>query len=353
LVIGSKINIMKAKNVLTVALLGVTATVFGQGVDPSMDPHIDPQVRVFLKGLNEASKGQTPIYHLKGTGPADALTALQDKTPLDMSGVEVTQRTITQDGVSVPIHVMRPAGIEGVLPVIVFYHGGVWLVGNYDNHKRLVRDLVVGTKAVAVFVDYTLIPEAKFPTQINQAYAALKWVAGHGAEINVDPSRMAIAGNSVGGNMAAAIALMDKDKGGPKLRMELLLYPAVGADFESGSYKAYGHDRFLTTDFMKYGYSLYAPDLQTRKNPYCVPMSATIDQLKGLPYTLIQVAENDPLRDEGEAYGKRLREAGVACTVTRYDGLIHDFQVLNAINDVPAVQTSIKQAVNELTLALK
>lgn len=344
---------MKIKQFLVVALLGVAATASAQKTDPGTDPHIDPQVRVFLKGLNEAGKGQPPIYKLPGSGPADALTALQDKTPVDMSGVEVTQRTITEDGVSVPIHIMRPAGQQGVLPVIVFYHGGVWLVGNYDNHKRLVRDLVVGTNAVAVFVDYTLIPEAKFPTQINQAYAALKWVGEHGSEINVDPSRMAIAGNSVGGNMAAAIALMDKDKGGPALRMELLLYPAVGADFETGSYKAYGHDRFLTTDFMEYGYDLYAPDLQTRKNRYCVPMMATTEQLKGLPYTLIQVAENDPLRDEGEAYGRKLREAGVVCTVTRYNGLIHDFQVLNAINNVPAVQTSIKQAVNELTIALK
>ena len=344
---------MKLKQFLTAALLGVAATASAQKIDPSVDPHIDPQVRVFLKALNEAGKGQTPIFKLPGSGPADALTALQDKTPVDMSGIEVTQRTITEDGVTVPVHIMRPAGASGVLPVIVFYHGGVWLVGNYENHKRLVRDLVVGTNAVAVFVDYTLIPEAKFPTQINQAYAALKWVGEHGAEINVDPSRMAIAGNSVGGNMAAAIALMDKDKGGPALRMELLLYPAVGADFETGSYKMYGHDRFLTTEFMEYGYDLYAPDLQTRKNRYCVPMMATTEQLKGLPYTLIQVAENDPLRDEGEAYGRKLREAGVISTVTRYNGLIHDFQVLNAINDVPAVQASIKQAVDELKNALK
>src|SRR5262249_28026283 len=154
---------MKAKKFLTMALLGAAVTVSAQQINPGGDPHIDPKVRVFLKGLNEATKGQPPIYKLKGTGPADALTALQDKTPLDMSGVEVTQRTITQDGISVDIHIMRPAGASGVLPVIVFYHGGVWLVGNYENHKRLVRDLVVGTNAVAVFVDYTLIPEARFP----------------------------------------------------------------------------------------------------------------------------------------------------------------------------------------------
>ncbi|HTI94751.1 MAG TPA: alpha/beta hydrolase [Puia sp.] len=335
------------------ALLGTGVSASAQKIDAAVDPNIDPEIRVFLKGLNAASKGQTPIYKLPGSGPADALTALQDKTPVDMSGVEITSRTITMNGTTVPIHIVRPEAAQGMLPVIIFYHGGVWIVGNFDNHKRLVRDLVVGTGAVAVFVDYSLLPEAKYPTQINQAYATLEWVAAHGAEINADPTRIAIAGNSVGGNMAAAIALMAKDKGGPALRMELLMYPAVGANFETGSYKEFANDRFLTRDFMEFGYDLYAPKPEQRKDRYVVPMAATVDQVKGLPYTLIQTAENDPLRDEGEAYGKKLREAGVICTVTRYGGLIHDFQVLNAINKVPAVQASLVQACTELKNALK
>ncbi|MDP9079039.1 MAG: alpha/beta hydrolase [Bacteroidota bacterium] len=344
---------MKLKQILTVALLGIAGTVSAQKTDPSVDPHIDPQIRTFLKGLNAASKGQVPIYKLPGNGPAEALVSLQNQTKVDMSGIEVSQRTITQDGVTVSIHIVKPEDAKGVLPVIVFYHGGVWIVGNYENHKRLVRDLVVGTKACVVFVDYTLLPKAKFPTQVNEAYAALKWVAAHGSEINVDPSRIAVAGNSVGGNMSAAIALMAKAKSGPALRMELLLYPAVGADFQTASYKAYGNDRFLTTAFMQFGYALYTPNAETRKNPYAVPMAATTAQLKGLPYTLIQTAENDPLRDEGEAFGRKLKEAGVKCTVTRYDGLIHDFGLLNAINTDPGVQASIRQAVDELKFALK
>ena len=335
------------------ALLATGASASAQKIDPSIDPNIDPPIRAFLKQVNEAGKGKTPLYKLPGSGPADGLTALQDKTPVDMSGVEITQRTISMDGISVSIHIVRPQGVGGTPPVFVFCHGGVWIVGNFDNHKRLVRDLVVRSKAVAVFVDYTLLPEAKYPTQINQAYATLKWVAQHGAEINIDPSRIAIAGNSVGGNMAAAIALMSKDKGGPAIRMQLLLYPAVGANFETGSYKAFADDRFLTRDFMEFGYNLYAPDLKTRKDRYVVPMEATIDQLKGLPPTLIQTAENDPLRDEGEAYGKKLREAGVDCTVTRYVGLIHDFQVLNALNQLPGVQASLEQASAQLSKALK
>jgi acetyl esterase/lipase len=344
---------MKLKQLLVLALVGISSAVSAQSINPSIDPHIDPQIRVFLKALNDGSKGQTPVYELPGSGPADAITGLQNQTNVDMSGIEVTQRMITQDGVTVSVHIIRPAGVQEKLPVIMFYHGGVWIVGNYDNHKRLVRDLVVGTQAVVVFVDYTLLPKAIFPTQVNQNYAALKWVAAHGAEINVDATRIAVSGNSVGGNMAAAIAMMAKDQGGPALRMELLLYPAVGADFQTASYKAYGNDRFLTTAFMQFGYNLYTPNLEARKNRYAVPMAATVDQLKGLPYTLIQTAENDPLRDEGEAFGQKLKEAGVDCTVTRYNGMIHDFGLLNAINTVPGVQASLRQAVTELKYALK
>lgn len=334
-------------------LLSTAVAATAQHVDPATDLRIDPVIRNFLKKLNAASEGKTPIYELPGTGPADALTALQDETPVDMSGVDVTERTITQDGVTVGIHIVKPTGATGPLPVIVFYHGGVWIVGNFENHKRLVRDLVVGTGAVAVFVDYSLLPGSVYPTQINQAYAALTWVARHGSDINVDPTRIAVAGNSVGGNMAAAIALMAKDKGGPVLRMQLLMYPAVGDNFNNGSYTEFANGRFLTRDFMIFGYDLYAPNAEQRKNRYVVPMEATVEEMKGLPYALIQTAENDPLRDEGEAYGHRLREAGVACTICRYGGLIHDFQVLNAINQVPGVQSSILQASVELKNALK
>jgi acetyl esterase/lipase len=344
-------NLIKGAALL--AAICFNLKVSAQSADPARDPRIDPEIRTFLKGVNAAGKGKTPIYKLPGNGPADALTALQGQTKVDMSGVEVTQKTITEDGVSVPVHIIKPEGAKGKLPVMIFYHGGVWIVGNYENHKRLVRDLVVGTNAAAVFVDYTLLPHAKYPTQINQAYATLKWVAAHGEEIGVDPTRIALVGNSVGGNMAAAIALMAKDKKGPAIRMEALLYPAVGADFNTASYLAYANGRFLSRDFMIFGYNMYAPSLQTRKDRYAVPMAATVAELKGLPRTLIQTADNDPLRDEGEAYGRKLREAGVDCAVTRYMSLIHDFQVLNGINKVPGVQASIRQACLEIKDALK
>jgi len=344
---------MRIKHIATVALLGFTVSASAQKIDASIDPHIDPQVRAFLKDLNAASKGKTPIYKLPGTGPSDALTGLQNQTPVDLSGVEISSRTITQDGITVPVHIVRPQGATGKLPVLIFYHGGVWLAGSFENHKRFVRDLVVGTNTVAVFPDYSLIPEAKYPTQINQAYAALKWVAAHGDELNADVSRIAVAGNSVGGNMSAAIALMAKDKNGPAIRIQVLFYPAVGANFNTESYKEFANDRFLTRAFMQYGWDLYAPDAATRKDRYAVPLEATIEQLKGLPTTLIQTAENDPLRDEGEAYGRKLSEAGVNSTTVRYLGMIHDFGLLNAINKVPAVQQSLQDAIHAINEALK
>jgi acetyl esterase len=339
---------MKSKITLLLLSLGLSFNALAQRGDPSVDPQIDPQIRVFLKGLNDAGRGKTPLYLLPGKGPGNALTGLQNQTQVDMSGVEITDKTITMDGLSVPVHIIRPDGKSGKLPVLLFIHGGVWIAGNWDNHKRLARDLAVGSGAIVVFPDYTLIREAKFPTQLNQCYATLKWIAAHGDEINADGSRIAIAGNSVGGNMTAATCLMDKDKNGPPIRFQLLLYPSVDANFQTGSYTQFANDRFLSRAFMQYGFSFYEPNLKARNNRYVAPLKATVAQLKGLPPTLIITSENDPLRDEGEAYGHKLREAGVDCTTVRYIGMIHDFQLLNAINKVPAVQASLRQAYLEL-----
>ncbi len=335
------------------ALLGMHIGATAQQIDASKDPGIDPAIRPFLKELNAAGKNATPLWLLPGKGPSEGLTGLQNKTQVDMSGVDITQRTITEDGVEVPIYIVRPSGAQDILPVIMFFHGGVWIAGNFENHKRLVRDLVVNTKSVGVFVDYTFIREAKFPTQINQAYAATKWVAEHGSEIQADGSRIALAGNSVGGNMTAAVALMARDKGAPAIRFQALLYPALDANFETPSYKAFANDRFLSRAFMQYGWSMYAPDAATRKERYAAPLQATIEQLKGVAPALIQTAENDPLRDEGEAYGRKLREAGVECITVRYNSMIHDFQLLNALNQLPAVQASLRQLYTELTLHLQ
>jgi acetyl esterase len=314
------------------------------------DPRIDPQVRSFL---GEVNKDPAPFWTLPGDQVRAVLTGLQAKTPVDLSGVIISEKTISENGQTVKLYIMKPEHAAGRPPVLLFIHGGVWIAGDFENHKRLVRDLVVGSGAAAVFVEYTPIPEAVFPTQIEQTYAAAKWVAEHGAQIGVDGSRMAVAGNSVGGDMTAALTLMAKDRGGPNLRLQVLLIPATDTDFQTQSYNDFDTGRFLPRAFMQFGWDIYAPDEKTRNNPYAVPMRATVDQLRGLPPALVITAENDPLRDEGEAYARKLKEAGVPVTATRYNGTIHDFVLLNGINQVPSTQAALRQASEAIRDALK
>jgi acetyl esterase len=309
--------------------------------DPSTDPRIDPQVREFLSELN---KDSSPFWELAQPQPQDILTGLQNKTPVDMSGVTTVEKTITQDGKSVKIYIMTPDNVTGKPGVLFFIHGGVWIVGNFQNHQRLLRDLVVGSGQVGVFVEYTSLPAAKYPTQLDECYAALKWVASHASEFGADGSRIAVAGNSVGGNMSAALTLMTKDRRGPKITYQVLLIPATDASVDTGSYQEFGTGRFLARAFMKYGWDLYAPGAKLRDNPYVSPLRASNEELKGLPPALVITSENDPLRDEGEAYARKMKAAGVEVTAVRYNGVIHDFVLLNAICHVPEVEAAIQQA---------
>jgi acetyl esterase/lipase len=326
-----------------IALALIGATVISQPTfaqDVATDSHLAPQVRDFLVDLN---KNSAPFWELPQPQPQDILTGLQNKTAVDMSGVKTTQRTITADGRSVKLYIMAPEHAAAKPGVLFFIHGGVWIAGSYANHQRLLRDLVVGSGQVGVFVEYTPLPQAKFPTQLDESYTALQWVAGHAGELGADGSRIAVVGNSVGGDMAAAISLMAKDRGGPKIRYQVLLIPATDASVDSASYQTYATDRFLPRAFMKYGWDLYAPDAKTRDNPYVSPLRASQEQLKGLPPALVITAENDPLRDEGEAYARKLAAAGVDVTAVRYNGTIHDFVLLNALRHVPSTEAALEQ----------
>jgi acetyl esterase/lipase len=267
---------------------------------------------------------------------------------VDLSGIEVTERTITQGGYTVPLHLVRPAGVPGDLPVFIFVHGGGWILGDFPTHQRMVRDLVVLSGCTAVFVNYTRTPEAGFPQAINEIYAACQWVNHHCREIGVDHQRMAIVGNSVGGNMSTVTTLMAKEKNGPRFRLQILMWPIVDSDFETGSYKQFGKDRFLTTSLMQWMYDMYIPDPEKRRDIYASPLRATVEQLQGLPPALIQVAENDILRDEGEAYGRKLDQAGVPVTTVRYNGVIHDFGLLNGLAYIPQTRSLFVHAAAEL-----
>lgn len=320
-------------------------------LEVAADPRLSSGVKAFLKALN--SGDGPPLETLPPLEAREVLVNAQASVQVDLSGIEESEKTITIDGYTIKLNVVRPKGVKGKLPVFIFIHGGGWVLGDYPTHKRMVRDLVVLSGLAGVFVNYTRTPDARYPQAVNEIYAATKWVAEHGEEIGVDGKNLAVVGNSVGGNMTAVTALKAKEKGGPVIKLQIMMWPIVDANFETESYKRFGEKRFLTTPLMKWMYDLYTTDPKERKEIYASPLQATVEQLKGLPPALIQVAESDVLRDEGEAYGRKLDEAGVKVTTVRYNGMIHDFGLLNGLAMEPATRSLFEQAAAELKKYLR
>ncbi len=320
-------------------------------IDPAENPTVERHVRAFLKALN--SSGGKPLETMSPADARQVLVGAQASVKLELAPCDIEDRKITQDGIEVPITIVRPAGRKEKDPVFMFFHGGGWILGDFPTHERFVRDLVADSGLPAVFVNYTPSPEAHYPTAINQAYAATKWVAKNGDEINVDGKRLAIVGNSVGGNMTAVIALKAKAEGGPALKCQVMFWPVTDANFETASYNQYEEGYFLTKPMMKWFWDAYTTDSKQRKEIYASPLQTTTDQLTGLPPAMIQTAGNDVLRDEGEAYARKLDEAGVDVTAVRYEGLIHDYGLLNALSEVPAVRDALHQAAEMLRKHLK
>ena len=248
--------------------------------------------------------------------------------------------------------IFRPDGVEGPLPVILYIHGAGWVFGNNHTHDRLARELAAGVRAAVVFPDYSLSPEARYPTAVNENYAIAHWVLEHGAEHGLDASRIAVAGDSVGGNMAAALTLMAKQRGDLPLAGQVLFYPVTDAAFDTGSYQQFAEGYFLRRDAMQWFWDQYTTDEAERAEITASPLRATTEQLTGLPPALVITAEADVLRDEGEAYANKLRAAGVDVTALRYQGIIHDFVMLNALRGTNAAEAAITQAVGFLREAL-
>jgi acetyl esterase len=339
------------KNIATVVILNVMIAIASITVsnaqikDWRTDDHLAPEVKDFLKGLNTGGPG------LETLSAADARMVLvnaQKSVKFDYSDITESEKTIKADGMTIKLNIVRPARAKGILPVFIFIHGGGWVLGDYPTHKRMVRDLAVGSGAVGVFVNYTRTPDAQYPVAINEIYAATKWVSQHGTEIGVDGKRLGVIGNSVGGNMTAVTSILAKQRKGPEIKVAVMMWPIVDANFETESYKMFGADRFLTTPLMKWMYDMYIPDASKRADILASPLHATVDQLRGLPPTLIQVAENDVLRDEGEAYGRLLLEAGVKATTVRYNGVIHDWGLLNGLAHIQQTKDLFTQASAEL-----
>lgn len=319
-------------------------------IDYATDPAIETHTKAFLKALN--SGGGKPMEQMNPAEARAVLEGAQKSVEVDLSGIDVSEKSIVQDGLTVKLYIIRPTGNTEKLPVFMFFHGGGWVLGDFPTHKRFVRDLVVYSGLACVFVEYTRSPEAKYPVAINEAYAATKWVSEHGSEINVNGKKLAIAGNSVGGNMTAAVALMARDRKGPELKFQLLFWPVTDSDFETASYNQYADSRFLTKNMMIWFWDNYMP-VDGRNEKYASPLKASLEELKGLPPALVQTAENDVLRDEGESYARKMDEAGVNVTRIRVGGMIHDYGLLNPLANVPAVQSALRAAAAELKNALR
>lgn len=260
-----------------------------------------------------------------------------EKLPVDI------QDKVIEGGPSghVAIRLLRPKNVTSKLPVILYIHGAGWVFGNAHTHDRLIRELAVGTEACVVFPKYSLSPEAKYPTAIEEIYAVLQWIADNGEENGFDTDRLYVAGDSVGGNMTAAITLMAKERSGPRIHKQLLFYPVTDSSMDSESYKEFATGYFLRQDGMAWFWEQYVAKSQDKEDIYASPLRATTAQLAGLPQALIITAEADVLRDEGEAYANKLREAGVHVTAARFQGIIHDFVMLNALANTAAARGAI------------
>jgi acetyl esterase len=314
------------------------------------DPRLSPGTKTFLAALN--GSGGAPLETLTPETARGVLALAQAAEKVDHFGIDESQHAIHAGEFKLILDVVRPAGLHGPLPGFVFVHGGGWVLGDYPTHRRLVRDLVVRSGYAAAFVNYTRTPEARYPQPVEEVYAATKWVAEHGAEIGIDGSRLAIVGSSVGGNMSTVTCILAKERGGPAIKQQILLWPIVDHDFETASYRAFGEQRFLTRSLMMWMYDLYTTDPAQRREIHASPLRATIEQLRGLPQALIVVAENDILRDEGEAYGRKLAEAGVEVATVRFDGMIHDFGMLNGLAREPGTLAMVDLAAARLRLVL-
>jgi acetyl esterase len=316
----------------------------------SKSPVLEPHTQAFIDAL--AAQGGEPLYKLSYSAARKVLEDLQ-AAPVEKLPADIEEKVLPVGPTGeVPVRIYRPQESKGPLPVVMYFHGGGWVLGSKNTHDRLLRDLTNATNAAFVFVSYTPSPEAQFPVSIEQAYAATTYVAEHGRELNLDTTRLAVAGDSVGGNMTAAVTLLAKERKTPAISYQVLFYPVTDANFDTASYQEFANGPWLTKLAMLWFWDAYAPKASDRKTITASPLQATTAQLAGLPPALIIVDENDVLRDEGEAYVRKLIAAGVEVTALRALATCHDFVMLNPLAATPATRVAIRLAANKLSEAL-
>jgi acetyl esterase/lipase len=291
------------------------------------------------------------LYELGPDGARKVLDDIQ-AAPIEKPQVDETWITVPAEVGAVPVRIVKPLGATGPLPVVLYVHGGGWVLGNAGTHDRLVRELAVGTNAALVFVEYDRSPEAHYPVAIEQAYATARWIVHEGHPQGLDGSRLAVAGDSVGGNMTAALTLLAKQRGDVTFVHQSLYYPVTDAAQDTDSYHEFADGPFLTAKGMAWFWDAYLPERDKRSEITASPLRASLDQLAGLPEAFVIVDENDVLRDEGEAYARKLTEAGVRTTSVRFNGIIHDFLMLNPVRGTAATTAALEQAIHILRKAL-
>jgi acetyl esterase len=297
------------------------------------------------------AKGGLKIYELSVEDARAVTAAAQVKHARKLPAIIEDLAIPVEPKRQVSIRVVRPVGTNRRLPVVMFFHGGGWVLGDKHTYDCLLRQIAIGAKAAVIFVDYQRSPEVKFPVAIEEAYAATKYIAESGRKLKLDPSHLALFGDSAGGNMVAAVTLLIKERGGPKIDLQVLFYPVTDANFKTASYRAFASGYLRSPRAMEWFWDHYLPDKTARKQPTASPLQASVEQLKGQPQALIITSEFDLLRDEGEAYAHKLIEAGVQVTAVRYLGTIHNFVTLNAISDTPAARSAITLATDHLRRA--
>ncbi|MCC8455651.1 alpha/beta hydrolase [Streptomyces rochei] len=313
-----------------------------------VQPVLEPAAAAFA----EATANPPYLFDLP---PAEGRKAVDEVQSGDIAKPEVDEEWITVSGGptgSVRARIVKPAGAEDTLPVILYIHGAGWVFGNAHTHDRLVRELALGANAAVVFPEYDLSPEVRYPVAIEQNYAVARWVVQQGSTKGLDGARLAVAGDSVGGNMSAALTLMAKERGDVALVQQVLFYPVTDASFDTGSYHQFATGYFLRRDGMQWFWDQYTTDEEQRAEITASPLRASTEQLTGLPPALVITAEADVLRDEGEAYANKLRQAGVPVIAVRYQGVIHDFVMLNALRETHAAEAAITMAADTLRTAL-
>lgn len=309
-------------------------------------PVLDPVVQQFLEEL-KAQDGR-PIYELSPTEARNILLKVQDipvkKLPADIEDIKIP----VGPNEETRLRIVRPQGNKTVLPAIMYFHGGGWILGDTETHDRLIREIANGAQAAVIFVDYDRSPESKYLIILEEVYEATKYISEHASTFNVDVSKLAVMGDSVGGNMVAAVTMLAKERSGPKINFQVMFYPVTAADFSTESYKNFADGYWLSARAMKWFWDAYLPDEQARKKAIASPILASIEQLEGLPPVLLITNECDVLRDEGEMYARKLMHAGVQTTAIRLVGTIHDSVMLNALAETPATRIAIELANEQL-----